>query len=341
MTFKAVFLDRDGTLLDDPGYLADPAGVKLLPGVDLALKSLQQAGFKLIVVTNQSGVARGMFTEETLGAIHTEMRRQLSQKGVELDGVYYCPFHPDGTVDEYARESDERKPHPGMLLKAAEEIHIDLGASWMVGDKPDDVSAGDRAGCRTIRIRPSEAAAMHDDVEQDDAQPDFTVRNLVEAVRRILHAAQAVQDQPGDRDARDALAGIAVPGAIVEEEESAEEPAEPRRPHFSLRPPAIEKAAPAEPAGEDEDDEDEADAHLTRKEILRYVRQMSMRAEHEEFSLLNLLGGVAQMLTILFLFLVLYKALANSDMAAATLWALVGVIFQVMSLTFFTMSRKR
>ena len=128
--------------------------MKLLPGVELALKSLAAAGFKIVVVTNQSGIARGLLTEETLAQIHAELRRQLSEKGAHLDAIYYCPYHPEGTVEAYAMESDLRKPQPGMLLKAAEEMDIDLPASWMVGDDARDIEAGQRAGCRTIRLPP-------------------------------------------------------------------------------------------------------------------------------------------------------------------------------------------
>ena len=91
---RCVYLDRDRTIIEDPGYLTDPEAVKLLPGVELALKSLAQAGFKLVVVTNQSAIARGLLTEEGLERVHEEMGRQLHDRGVELDGVYYCPFHP-------------------------------------------------------------------------------------------------------------------------------------------------------------------------------------------------------------------------------------------------------
>ncbi|MDP7288001.1 MAG: HAD family hydrolase, partial [Phycisphaerae bacterium] len=150
---KAVFIDRDNTIIDDPGYISDPAAVKLLPGVELAIKSLAQTGFKNIVCTNQSGIARGMLTEEGLDSIHAELRRQLGDKGAHLDAIYYCPFHPQGTVEKYACESDLRKPKPGMLLKAAADLDLDLSECWMVGDSARDIEAGQRAGCRTIRVR--------------------------------------------------------------------------------------------------------------------------------------------------------------------------------------------
>ncbi len=184
MARRAVFLDRDNTIIDDPGYLSDPAGVKLLPGVELAIKSFAQAGFKVVVVTNQSGIARGMLTEQMLDEIHDEMRRRLTAKGARIDGIYYCPYHPEGTVESYAKDSEMRKPRPGMLLKAAKEMNIDLAASWMIGDSPRDIEAGKRAGCKTIRIRLPKNKTNGQPDEPDNA--DFYVRNLVDAARVVM-----------------------------------------------------------------------------------------------------------------------------------------------------------
>ncbi|MFW6133383.1 MAG: D-glycero-alpha-D-manno-heptose-1,7-bisphosphate 7-phosphatase, partial [Planctomycetota bacterium] len=182
MSAKAVFLDRDNTILADPGYLSDPDDVKLLPGAALALQSLAQAGYKLVVATNQSGIARGLLTEETLGQIHAELRRQLAEQHVHLDAIYACPYHPEGTVEPYARESELRKPNPGMLLAAAEELDIDLERSWAVGDSPRDIEAGQRAGCRTILLR-AHPDRHEDDPHEESARPDFVVRNIVDAAR--------------------------------------------------------------------------------------------------------------------------------------------------------------
>ena len=181
----AVFLDRDRTVIDDPGYLSDSGAVRLLPGVERAIRSLAQAGYKIVVVTNQSGVARGLLTEEALGVIHTEMRRQLAAAGAHIDAIYYCPYHPDGTVEQYAIESELRKPQPGMLLKAAEEMDLDLAESWMVGDSPRDVEAGQRAGCRTVRLWTGHARPPGEAMD-NGVQADFSVRTLPEAAKVIL-----------------------------------------------------------------------------------------------------------------------------------------------------------
>ena len=181
----AVFLDRDHTIIEDPGYLSDPGAVKLLPGVERAIKSLAHAGYKIVVVTNQSGVARGLLSEETLDVIHGEMRRQLAAGGAHLDAIYHCPYHPDGTVEKYAIDSDLRKPRPGMLLKAASDMDLNLAESWMVGDSSRDVEAGQRAGCRTVRLRTGHTGSPGEAMD-DDVHADFSVRTLVEAAKLIL-----------------------------------------------------------------------------------------------------------------------------------------------------------
>lgn len=221
MSNKAVFLDRDNTLIDDPGYIGDPSLVRLLPGVEQAIKSLQAAGYKIVVVTNQSGVARGLITEAGLEKIHDELRRQLAAKEAYLDAIYYCPFHPEGTVEEFAKESELRKPRPGMLLKAASEMDLDLARSWMVGDSPRDIEAGQRAGCRTVRVRVRAGVPSTIDQEDEDSQADRTVRNLPEAAKAILEFDQ----RPG--------AG-GTPGAGTDEPAAAENlpcngPGSPRR----------------------------------------------------------------------------------------------------------------
>jgi len=183
MSSKAVFLDRDGTVIRDPGYLADPAGVELMPGAADALRALAEGGYRLVVVTNQSGVARGLLTEETLQAVHDELRRRLAAAGVRLDGVYYCPYHPEAPIERYAVDSDLRKPRPGMLLQAARELDLDLPVSWMIGDSGRDVEAGQRAGCRTVRL-----PAGGPDSPGGDVQADYTAPDLPAAARLILDA---------------------------------------------------------------------------------------------------------------------------------------------------------
>ena len=147
----AVFLDRDGTLIEHVPYLSDPALVQLLPGAAEALRRFRRAGFACVLVTNQSAIGRGMLTEERLDEIHTEMNRQLAARGATIDAIYYCPDAPAGD-DRTVVENPDRKPGPGMLLRAAADLKLDLGASWMVGDLISDVLAGQNAGCRSILL---------------------------------------------------------------------------------------------------------------------------------------------------------------------------------------------
>jgi D-glycero-D-manno-heptose 1,7-bisphosphate phosphatase len=149
----AVFLDRDGTIIEHVHYLRDPAEVRLLPGAADALKRLADAGFARVVVTNQSAIARGMLTVEGLALVHDEMNRQLAEAGAAVDAIYYCPDAPAGD-DRTAVDSVDRKPGPGMLLRAADDHGLDLAASWMIGDMISDVLAGRNAGCRgSILVR--------------------------------------------------------------------------------------------------------------------------------------------------------------------------------------------
>ena len=151
----AVFLDRDGTLIEEVPYLCDPRQVRLLPGAAQAVRRLRQAGYATVVVTNQSGVGRGYFTDEEVRLCNEEMRRQLEAEGAYLDGVYSCPVAPVGK-DRSVVEHPDRKPGPGMLLRAAADLELDLSRSWMVGDLISDVLAGSNAGCRGSILLTSE-----------------------------------------------------------------------------------------------------------------------------------------------------------------------------------------
>ncbi|OWW19782.1 D-glycero-alpha-D-manno-heptose-1,7-bisphosphate 7-phosphatase [Noviherbaspirillum denitrificans] len=149
---RAIFLDKDGTLVENVPYNVNPALIELTWQAGQGLQLLKQLGYALIVVTNQPGVARGLFTEGALGPVEHRIAERLAQYGVTLDGFYYCPHSPDGVVGRYAIRCTCRKPMPGMLLRAAREHGIELAQSWMIGDILHDVEAGRRAGCRTVLI---------------------------------------------------------------------------------------------------------------------------------------------------------------------------------------------
>jgi D-glycero-D-manno-heptose 1,7-bisphosphate phosphatase len=143
---RAVFLDRDGVLIRDAEYLDDPAGLRLIPGAPEAMRLLRAAGFKLVVVTNQSGVARGFYSIATLNRIHARLKRMLAAKGAGWDALYFSPHGPDSG-------SPMRKPKPGMLLAAKRRFGLDMKGSWMIGDKTSDVECARRAGCRSVLVR--------------------------------------------------------------------------------------------------------------------------------------------------------------------------------------------
>jgi histidinol-phosphate phosphatase family protein len=148
----AIFLDKDGTVLDDIPYNVDPASMHLAPGAREALQALGRTDFPLIIISNQSGVALGKFPYAALEAVHARLAEMFAACGATLHGFHCCPHHPQGIVPDYARACDCRKPAPGLLYRAAAQHDVDLQASWFVGDILNDVEAGRRAGCRTILI---------------------------------------------------------------------------------------------------------------------------------------------------------------------------------------------
>jgi D-glycero-D-manno-heptose 1,7-bisphosphate phosphatase len=149
---KAVFLDRDGTINVEVAYLSEVADFRFIPGVPQSLQRLKDAGFMLVVVTNQSGIGRGYYDEAALAAIHAHMHAELAAQGAPIDACYFCPHHPEHATGDYRRECGCRKPLPGMLQQAAADLDIDLSASFMIGDKLADVEAGINAGCTPLLV---------------------------------------------------------------------------------------------------------------------------------------------------------------------------------------------
>ena len=149
----AVFLDRDGTIIASVHYLADPELVRLIDGAARAIRALRSAGYAIVVVSNQSAVGRGMLSVERLFEVHDAMCRQLAEAGASLDGFYFCPAVP-ASDDRTAVDHPDRKPAPGMLLRAAIDLDLDLSRSWMIGDMVSDVLAGRNAGCMGQHPRP-------------------------------------------------------------------------------------------------------------------------------------------------------------------------------------------
>lgn len=183
MSSRALFLDRDGTLVHAFHYPSRPEQLKLYDDIGPELRALQQSGFRLIIITNQAGIARGYFTEVDLQRMHEYLVDELTKLGVHVDGIYHCPHHPDGIVEELAFRCDCRKPQPGMLLQAAHDLDLDLEHSWFVGDILDDVEAGNRAGCRTILVDLDTESLP----QQPLRVPTFVARDTLHALRIIQH----------------------------------------------------------------------------------------------------------------------------------------------------------
>ncbi len=180
MSNRAVFLDRDGTIARDVPYCHRVEDFELLPTVPEAIKLLNVSGFKVVVVTNQSGIARGYFTEETLNLIHRKMRDELTRYGTWVDAIYFCPHHPDDGCQC-------RKPRPGLLLDAASELGIDFQLSYVVGDRQIDVEAGRCVGCKTALVTTGPNLG-----ELEGSAPDHIANDLYEAARWIIGDAKSV-----------------------------------------------------------------------------------------------------------------------------------------------------
>ena len=179
---KAVFLDKDGTLIHDVPYNVDPELIALTDTAIPALKALLKDNYLLIIISNQSGVARGYFEEKDLQLVSDRITNLLGKEGITIAGFYYCPHHKDGTVAAYTKDCDCRKPKPGLILKAVKDFEIDPAQSWMIGDILNDAEAGNAAGCKTILIDNGNETEWK---WNDKNKPGYTVKNLLEAAQII------------------------------------------------------------------------------------------------------------------------------------------------------------
>ncbi|MDP6538875.1 MAG: HAD-IIIA family hydrolase [Planctomycetota bacterium] len=187
----AVFLDRDGTLIVERDFLTDPEGLCLLPGAGEAVARLNAAGWAVVVVTNQSGIARGLLDERTLSEIHERLHADLAAHEARLDGVYHCPHHPEHGLPPLRADCSCRKPLPGLLELAARELGLDCERSWCVGDAERDLLAGEALGARSILVATGKGAAEATRMTAAGRPPERTAADLPAAVDAILAAAQA------------------------------------------------------------------------------------------------------------------------------------------------------
>ncbi|MBN2019870.1 MAG: HAD-IIIA family hydrolase [Sedimentisphaerales bacterium] len=319
MANKAIFFDRDDTLIEDPGYINNPDQVKLLEGVPEALIELKAMGYKLVIASNQSGVARGIVTEDVLGQIHKRLEELLGEKGASIDGIYYCPYHPDGVIPKYRRTSEMRKPSPGMLLEAAKDMEIDLNESWAVGNGPGDIEAGSRAGCRTILL---ESRGHEQKVQPGRIVPDYRAVNLKEVINIIkMHA-------------RGRKPTVEAAPVVEPKPQTVEELKPPVLPRGEPEPPP--QAAAKQEAAKKNDEEPTTNQLL--KDILDQLKLAHRTSMFGEFYINRFVAGIVQGLVFLCLFLSVYFLLGPAGRLNAVLISLgFAILFQLMAMTFYIM----
>ena len=325
MTNKAVFLDRDDTILDDPGYISSPEQVKLLPGAAKAIASLSKLGFKTIVISNQSGVARGIVTEKGLNKIHDHFEKLLGDNGAYLDAIYYCPYHPQGTVKEYTKESNLRKPNNGMIIQAAKDFDIDLKASWMIGDSYRDVEAGVSSGCKTILISSS---AKPKKPKSSDPTPNYIATNLLEAAN-IIKMQNSNPTEKKKVTTKPKKASTHLSSEVAQKEPITQKQPEPK----------------VQAKSEAEQKQDTTHNHPSLEdmvaEILHNIKRKERESQFTDFSVFKLIAATTQLAVIITLIISVYVMLSANFTNNETLIPLAfAIVLQLITLTLLQMNSK-
>ena len=367
---RAVFFDRDGTLIEDVGYLSSPDQVRLRPGAAAVVRRLNEAGFLVVVVSNQSGVARGMFTTDDVDRANDRLRELMDQEGARLDGVYYCPHLPAGTVPAYAKDCDCRKPKPGLLYEAAQDLDIDLTESYVVGDAVRDVQAGRAARCHTIFVG---------DLSRMDAGPrgqvevfaDATLRGIAEAADFILASSGPAEPEPAHVRAAPAPASarpvspLGTPAASPPRPQAGAPPASAQATEEAqarscsrcgrlidedavregralarevppgrglLCPTCVGELEAQQPASPEQ-------APPDWQSILEELRAINRSLSFESFSLINVLGGIIQVGALGCLFRA-YQVLSSPIPTGGGAWLLWAIALQLLTLTCFSLGRR-
>jgi D-glycero-D-manno-heptose 1,7-bisphosphate phosphatase len=338
MANKAIFFDRDDTLIEDPGYINNPDQVVLLENVPETLIALKGMDYKLVVVSNQSGVARGILTEETLSKIHKRLEQLLAEKGTSLDRIYYCPYHPEGVIPKYRRDSDMRKPNPGMLLAAGKDLDIDLKESWMVGNGVRDVEAGARAGCRTILL---DSRGHPQKVQPGQRMPDYRAVNLKEVVNIIKMNLRSSHKTPA------AAAPVIepVPAAPTEPQPEIEKPQQ----EPEITPQAVtiqEQPAAVKQDAIEQTEQTKPVEQVSTQQLLTEIRDQlkSMRRAgmFGEFSISRFFAGIVQGFVVLCVLVSIYFVTSPNNKLNAVLISLgFGILLQLIALTLYTMQGPR
>lgn len=336
MAHKAIFLDRDKTLVEDPGYISSPEQLRLLPGIPEALVQLSRLGYKLIVVTNQSGVARGIITEQTLKEIHEHLEQMLERNGVKLDAIYYCPHHPEGSVQKYRRESDLRKPNPGMLLLAAKQMDIDLSNSWMIGNSHRDIIAGRRAGCRTILLDTpgaTKTALDYTSAESATSTPDYKAVNMKEAVNIVRRQEGLLKKPP---QTSEPTSKIQEPAPDTEEKEQSADQ------DLLKQPPKHSAEAFTESSPQNQAQSANEQIETMLREIIVLLKGIQRQSMFSEFSGTKLLAGTLQVIAVFCLLMSLWFLRDTAGQASPALITLgFAAVLQLMALTFYIMRDRK
>jgi D-glycero-D-manno-heptose 1,7-bisphosphate phosphatase len=372
MKRPAVFFDRDNTLIVNEGYLGDPAKVVLVDGAAEAVARVRSLGYAVVAFSNQSGVARGLFSEDDVHRVNARLDELLADAlpHAVIDRHEFCPFHPEGTVAEYAVESDLRKPKPGMILQAAEKLALDLSRSWVIGDAPRDIESGKAAGCRTIWYKDTRLPQSMAARELMLTVPDAVVSSLKEATDVIARDALVRQASPPEappappspqrRQSEPAAPPEPEPESQSETEAEvpeppAEVPVEPEAPRFSAAPgpksvstakPLMQVLAQKRSAGAAASSSNNstppdapANTSTARLEELaeQILQELQRREPHHQadFSISKLLAGIMQIIALAVLPM---GYLLNHN---TTSFLLIAIFLQLFTIALLIMGRQR
>ncbi|HEX8323296.1 MAG TPA: HAD family hydrolase [Tepidisphaeraceae bacterium] len=370
MRRPAVFFDRDNTLIVGNDYLGEPDKVVLVAGAAAAVSGCRQLGFAVVVVSNQSGVARGMFSEADVQAVNRRTDELLlaENPAAVVDRHEYCPHHPDGSVMAYRVNCDCRKPKAGMIYAAAEAMALDLPASWMVGDAPRDIAAGRAAGCRTILIIDPTLAPSPAALQTADVPADFLVGSLTEAAEVIAKAASQINDAP---PASPVTVAPVEPSVAPVEQPVVAPPVQPvtstMKPERTDAPPAPPvPAVPSAPSNDASDARspidrmpapvaavktpapvekpaapvrmDTARLEAMGQQILMELKKLN-DTRQDDFSVSKLFAGIMQ--TLALAALPLAYVLYRNDPNVFQAWLLTAIFLQVFTIALLVMGRQR
>jgi len=318
-----VFFDRDNTLIACDGYLGDPSKVALVEGAPEAVARARALGYATVVVSNQSGVARGMYDEAAVHAVNARMDELLEEQNpaAVIDRHEFCPYHPEGTVSQYRVDSDMRKPKPGMILCAADKLALDLSRSWLIGDTPRDVEAGNAAGCRTILFQSPDLTASPAASESTSTKPDAIVTSLKDAIDFIeSHRPPNAPEEIQPRGTREG-------DSIVLPTTPRNEPEPPPAPEPGPKPVQPLTTPPQRSS--------------QRLENIAQQILDELKRRHEQpvsdFSVTKLLAGIVQVLVLAVLFL----AYLNRNSNLAGLQLLLALVLQTMTVALLIMQRQK